>query len=61
MPDTKRGVYSEQPFDRLSGLEGISDEQIREHLALYAGYVRQVNTAQRGAHPAAHPGPCLRA
>ena len=43
MPDTKRGVYSEQPFDRLSGLEGISDEQIREHLALYAGYVRQVN------------------
>jgi superoxide dismutase, Fe-Mn family len=43
MADTRRGVYSEQQFDRLNGLEGISDEQIREHLALYAGYVRQVN------------------
>ena len=40
MSDAKRSVYSEQRFDRLSGLEGISDEQIGEHLALYAGYVR---------------------
>jgi superoxide dismutase, Fe-Mn family len=28
MSDAKRGVYSEQQPDRLSGLEGISDEQI---------------------------------
>lgn len=34
--------YQEQTFD-LHGLDGISDTQIREHLALYAGYVRQVN------------------
>ena len=43
MPVTKRSAYAEQQFDRLSGLDGISDEQIREHLTLYAGYVRQVN------------------
>jgi superoxide dismutase, Fe-Mn family len=43
MPVTRPSTYSEQPFDQLSGLDGISDEQIREHLALYAGYVRQVN------------------
>ena len=43
MPVTRPSTYSEQPFDQLSGLEGISDEQLREHLALYAGYVRQVN------------------
>ena len=35
-------VYAEQPFT-LRGLEGISDAQIQEHLALYAGYVKQVN------------------
>jgi len=43
MAVTKRSAYAEQQFDRLSGLDGISDEQIREHLTLYAGYVRQVN------------------
>jgi len=35
-------TYKEQPFD-LHGLDGISDTQITEHLALYAGYVKQVN------------------
>ena len=35
-------VYPGQPFT-LHGLEGISDAQIEEHLALYAGYVKQVN------------------
>ena len=44
MAVTKRSAYAEQQFDRLSGLDGISDEQIREHLTLYAGYVRQVNS-----------------
>jgi Fe-Mn family superoxide dismutase len=34
--------YSEQTFD-LHGLDGISDAQLSEHLALYAGYVKQVN------------------
>ena len=40
MAVTKRIAYAEQQFDRLSGLDGISDEQIREHLILYAGYVQ---------------------
>src|SRR5262245_47797031 len=35
--------YKEQTFDQLRGLEGISDDQIAEHLKLYAGYVKQVN------------------
>jgi Fe-Mn family superoxide dismutase len=35
--------YTEQQFDHLNGLDGISDEQIKEHLQLYAGYVKQVN------------------
>ena len=35
-------TYKEHPFD-LHGLQGISDAQITEHLALYAGYVKQVN------------------
>jgi superoxide dismutase, Fe-Mn family len=35
-------ISKEQPFD-LKGLDGISDAQIEEHLALYAGYVKQVN------------------
>jgi len=34
--------YAERFFD-LHGLDGISDAQIAEHLALYAGYVKQVN------------------
>jgi Fe-Mn family superoxide dismutase len=36
------GRYAPRPFD-LHGLDGISDEQVREHLALYEGYVKQVN------------------
>ena len=35
-------TYKEQKFD-LKGLDGISDKQVEEHLALYAGYVKQVN------------------
>jgi Fe-Mn family superoxide dismutase len=35
-------IYKEHPFD-LHGLDGISDTQMTEHLALYAGYVKQVN------------------
>ncbi|MGH7322424.1 MAG: superoxide dismutase [Candidatus Rokuibacteriota bacterium] len=34
--------YKEQPFE-IKGLDGISDAQIAEHLALYVGYVKQVN------------------
>ena len=34
--------HAERSFD-LHGLDGISDAQIAEHLALYAGYVKQVN------------------
>ena len=37
-------TYKEQTFDHLKGLDGISDGQIAEHLSLYAGYVKQVNT-----------------
>jgi Fe-Mn family superoxide dismutase len=35
--------YKVQEFDHLKGLDGISDAQIKEHLELYAGYVKQVN------------------
>jgi len=44
MPPAKHKPYAEQGFDHLTGLDGISDDQIGEHRALYAGYVRQVNT-----------------
>jgi superoxide dismutase, Fe-Mn family len=40
---TKMKTYKEQAFDQLTGLEGISDQQIAEHRQLYAGYVKQVN------------------
>ncbi len=43
MARPKVKTYKEQKFD-LSGLEGISDKQLEEHFALYAGYVKQVNT-----------------
>ncbi|HSB41406.1 MAG TPA: Fe-Mn family superoxide dismutase [Methylomirabilota bacterium] len=43
MPPAARAPYAEQRFDHLEGLDGISNDQIGEHLALYAGYVRQVN------------------
>jgi Fe-Mn family superoxide dismutase len=36
-------AYGEQSFDHLKRLDGISDQQIAEHLQLYAGYVKQVN------------------
>ena len=35
--------YQEQRFLNLEGLDGISPMQVAEHLALYAGYVKQVN------------------
>jgi Fe-Mn family superoxide dismutase len=44
MARPKAKTYKEQKFDHLTGLEGISDTQVEEHLALYAGYVKQVNT-----------------
>jgi superoxide dismutase, Fe-Mn family len=44
MPAGKAKTYREQSFDHLKGLDGISDAQIDEHLKLYAGYVKQVNT-----------------
>src|SRR5262245_38077935 len=43
MPPAKQRPYVEQRFDGVRGLAGISDDQIGEHLSLYAGYVRQVN------------------
>ena len=45
MPSPTRGplhTYPERTFD-LHGLDGISNAKIAEHLALYAGYVKQVN------------------
>lgn len=44
MARAKVKAYKEQSFDQLHGLDGISDDQIAEHLKLYAGYVKQVNT-----------------
>jgi superoxide dismutase, Fe-Mn family len=35
---------TEQSFDHLKRLDGISDAQIAEHLKLSAGYVKNVNT-----------------
>lgn len=40
----KSKTYKVQSFDHLVGLDGISDAQIAEHLTLYEGYVKQVNT-----------------
>ena len=40
----KTKAYKEQSFDNLRGLDGISEDQIAEHLKLYAGYVKQVNS-----------------
>jgi superoxide dismutase, Fe-Mn family len=39
-------TYEPRRFD-LKGLAGISNAQIEEHLALYAGYVAQVNALSR--------------
>jgi Fe-Mn family superoxide dismutase len=38
-----RTMYTAKSFDHLSGLAGISDAQVSEHLELYGGYVKQVN------------------
>lgn len=35
-------AYQEQKFD-LSGLNGISDQQLQVHFGLYAGYVKNTN------------------
>ena len=35
--------YSERDFSKVRGLSGISDNQITEHLKLYAGYVKRTN------------------
>ena len=43
MARVKVKTYKEQKFDHLKGLDGISDKQVEEHLALYYGYVKQVN------------------
>jgi superoxide dismutase, Fe-Mn family len=40
----KATQYQEQRFPHLKHLDGLSDDQIAEHLTLYAGYVKQVNT-----------------
>ncbi len=42
MADIKK--YAEQDFSKVRGLTGISDNQIAEHLKLYAGYVKRTNT-----------------
>ena len=44
MKKDDRAIYSAKSFDHLEGLTGISDAQLAEHLDLYAGYVKQVNT-----------------
>ena len=43
-------AYKEQSFDQLRGLDGISDDQIAEHLKLYSGYVKQVNALNEELH-----------
>ena len=43
MAGAKPKTYKEHKFDHLKELDGISDAQVEEHLALYAGYVKQVN------------------
>jgi superoxide dismutase, Fe-Mn family len=51
----KMKMYKEQSFDQLKGLDGISDDQIAEHLKLYAGYVKQVNTLNEEIAAAGKP------
>ncbi len=41
MADVKK--YTEHDFSNVKGLTGISDNQIGEHLKLYAGYVKRTN------------------
>jgi Fe-Mn family superoxide dismutase len=44
MADVKK--YTERDFSKVRGLTGISDNQITEHLKLYAGYVKRTNTLE---------------
>ena len=44
MKKDDRATYTAKSFDQLRGLAGISDAQITEHLDLYGGYVKQVNS-----------------
>ena len=44
MASATHKAYKQHAFDHLTGLEGLSDAQIKEHLELYAGYVKNVNT-----------------
>jgi Fe-Mn family superoxide dismutase len=44
MASGKVKTYKEHAFDHLKGLDGISDAQVEEHLKLYGGYVKNVNT-----------------
>jgi Fe-Mn family superoxide dismutase len=39
--------YQEKKFD-LPSLDGISDESVKQHLALYAGYVKNFNAISAG-------------
>lgn len=43
LPMKDHKAYMPQTFADLGELDGISKDQIAEHLALYAGYVKQVN------------------
>jgi len=44
MKKDSRAMYTAKSFDHLRGLTGLSDAQVTEHLDLYAGYVKQVNS-----------------
>src|ERR1041385_3537161 len=44
MPNLSKQPYPERQFSNLAGLNGISDEQIEQHLKLYAGYVKNTNS-----------------
>jgi Fe-Mn family superoxide dismutase len=44
MANLSNTPYAERQFNNLSGLNGISAEQIDQHLKLYAGYVKNTNT-----------------
>lgn len=55
MQSSKATKYQEQKFGHLKGLDGLSNAQIAEHVALYAGYVRQVTRHQDGIPAAFKP------
>ena len=40
---TKTTAYTATDYSHLKGLEGITDDQIAEHLKLYNGYVSRTN------------------